>query len=203
MARWSAVIRGVCSYRWSTDSSSPRCCCSTCSSTAACPDGHRLLSLDHRVQPVRGGGVLEFHGRCLQQRGSPGILRVTSVRPARWARSWGRSSPAAWSAASASPNLMLISAAFLCLCVVCLLRLRLWAVAHGRDAAYVAGEKPMGGDVLAGLKLIVREPLRWLAVMVVFGVGVGTLLYTNRPPVASSIPIRPLAPPSTPRSTSR
>jgi AAA family ATP:ADP antiporter len=78
-------------------------------------------------------------------------------------------------------NLMLISAAFLCLCVVCLLRLRLWAVARERERGVTTGEKPMGGDVLAGLKLIAREPLlRWLAVMVVFGVGVGTLLYNEQ-----------------------
>lgn len=78
-------------------------------------------------------------------------------------------------------NLMLISAAFLSLCVVCLLRLRLWAVAREQERGVVSGEKPMGGDVLAGLKLIVREPLlRWLAVMVVFGVGVGTLLYNEQ-----------------------
>lgn len=39
----------------------------------------------------------------------------------------------------------------------------------------------MGGSVLDGLKLIVREPLlRWLAIMVVFGVGVGTLLYNQQ-----------------------
>ncbi|EFF46213.1 conserved hypothetical protein [Xanthomonas citri pv. aurantifolii str. ICPB 10535] len=46
-----------------------------------------------------------------------------------------------------------------------------------------SGEVPMGGDVLGGLKLIVREPLlRWLAFMVLFGVGVGvgTLLYNEQ-----------------------
>ncbi len=44
-----------------------------------------------------------------------------------------------------------------------------------REQQLVSGEKPMGGSVLDGLKLIVREPLlRWLAIMVVFGVGVGT-----------------------------
>ena len=39
----------------------------------------------------------------------------------------------------------------------------------------------MGGSVLAGLKLIAREPLlRWLAVLTLFGVGVGTLLYNEQ-----------------------
>lgn len=78
-------------------------------------------------------------------------------------------------------NLMLISAGFLCLCMVCLLRLRLWAVAREQERGVTTGEKPMGGEVLAGLKLIVREPLlRWLAIMVVLGVGVGTLLYNEQ-----------------------
>ncbi len=78
-------------------------------------------------------------------------------------------------------NLMLVSAGFLAVCVVCLLRLRLWAVAREQERNLVSGEQPMGGDVLAGLKLIVREPLlRWLAIMVVFGVGVGTLLYNEQ-----------------------
>ncbi|MEE7559303.1 MFS transporter, partial [Xanthomonas sp. Kuri4-2] len=78
-------------------------------------------------------------------------------------------------------HLMLVSAGFLAVCVVCLLRLRLWAVARERERNLASGETPMGGDVLAGLRLIVREPLlRWLAVMVVFGVGVGTLLYNEQ-----------------------
>ena len=46
----------------------------------------------------------------------------------------------------------------------------------------------MGGDVLAGLKLIVREPLlRWLAVMVVMGVGVGTLLYNEQNAISRTL----------------
>jgi len=54
-------------------------------------------------------------------------------------------------------------------------------VLREREQQLVSGEKPMGGSVLDGLKLIVREPLlRWLAVLVVFGVGVGTLLYNQQ-----------------------
>ena len=78
-------------------------------------------------------------------------------------------------------NLMLVSAGFLAMCVVCLLRLRLWAVARERERGLASGEVPMGGEVMAGLKLIAREPLlRWMALMVVFGVGVGTLLYNEQ-----------------------
>ncbi|WP_349791946.1 NTP/NDP exchange transporter [Xanthomonas sp. WHRI 7064] len=78
-------------------------------------------------------------------------------------------------------HLMLVSAGFLTVCVVCVLRLRLWAVAREQERQLCSGEVPMGGDVLGGLKLIVREPLlRWLAFMVLFGVGVGTLLYNEQ-----------------------
>lgn len=78
-------------------------------------------------------------------------------------------------------HLMLVSAGFLLMCVVCLLRLRLWAVQREREQRLVSGEVPMGGSVLAGLQLIAREPLlRWLALVVVLGVGVGTLLYNEQ-----------------------
>lgn len=79
------------------------------------------------------------------------------------------------------PNLMLISAGFLLVCVVCVLRLRLWAVAREQQRHLASGEVPMGGEVLAGLKLILQEPLlRWLAMVVLLGVGIGTLLYNEQ-----------------------
>ena len=78
-------------------------------------------------------------------------------------------------------NLMLVSAGFLCICLVCLLRLRLWAVAREQERGMVTGETAMGGSVLAGLRLIASEPLlRWMAIMTVFAVGVGTLLYNEQ-----------------------
>ena len=81
--------------------------------------------------------------------------------------------------------MMLVSAVMLALCVVCLLRLRHYAVRRERARKLASGEQPMGGEVLAGLKLIAREPLlRWLALMSVFGVGVGTLLYNEQNAIA-------------------
>ena len=78
-------------------------------------------------------------------------------------------------------NLMLVSAGFLLICLGCIWRLRLWAVAREQERQLVSGEMPMGGSVFDGLKLIVREPmLRWLALMVLFGVGVGTMLYNEQ-----------------------
>jgi AAA family ATP:ADP antiporter len=82
-------------------------------------------------------------------------------------------------------NMMLVSAALLVACVVCILRLRRYAVAREAERGLVSGEKPMGGEVLAGLKLVAREPLlRWLALVVVLGVGVGTLLYNEQNRIA-------------------
>ncbi len=78
-------------------------------------------------------------------------------------------------------NLMLVSAGFLLACMVCIWRLRPWAVQREREQKLVDGEQPMGGSVIDGLKLIAREPLlRWLTLMVVFGVGVGTMLYNEQ-----------------------
>lgn len=91
-------------------------------------------------------------------------------------------------------NLMLVSAGFLCVCLVCIWRLRLWAVAREQQAQLVSGETPMGGSVLDGLKLIAREPLlRWLAAMVVFGVGVGSLLYNEQASIVRRLYTDPAA----------
>ena len=81
-------------------------------------------------------------------------------------------------------NLMLVSSAFLAACLVCIWRLRRWALQReakvGRD-----NESAMGGDVLAGLKLIAKEPLlRWLAALVFLGVGIGQLLYNQQAVIA-------------------
>ncbi len=83
------------------------------------------------------------------------------------------------------PNMMLVSAALLTVCVLCILKLRHYAVLREQARGQASGEVPMGGAVLAGLKLIAREPLlRWMAVLVVLGVGVGTLLYNEQNAIA-------------------
>ncbi|KAF1695353.1 NTP/NDP exchange transporter [Pseudoxanthomonas daejeonensis] len=82
-------------------------------------------------------------------------------------------------------NMMLVSAALLTVCVVCIARLRQYAVAREAERGLASGEKPMGGQILAGLKLVAREPLlRWLALLVVLGVGIGTLLYNEQNRIA-------------------
>ena len=83
------------------------------------------------------------------------------------------------------PNMMLVSAGFLSLCVVCIVQLRGYAARREAERGRASGEVPMGGQVLAGLKLVFREPLlRWLAVLTVFGVGIGTLLYNEQNAIA-------------------
>jgi AAA family ATP:ADP antiporter len=53
------------------------------------------------------------------------------------------------------------------------------------ERGLASGEKPMGGQILAGLKLVAKEPLlRWLALLVVLGVGIGTLLYNEQNRIA-------------------
>lgn len=86
------------------------------------------------------------------------------------------------------PNMMLVSAALFSVCVVCILRLRRHAVAREAERKQASGEVPMGGEVLAGLKLVMKEPLlRWMALMVVLGVGVGTLLYNEQNRIARTL----------------
>ena len=78
-------------------------------------------------------------------------------------------------------NLMLISAGFLIACTLCIMRLRPYAVARETTNKLVSGEVPMGGSVLAGLKLIVKEPLlRAMALLQIAGVGVGSFLYSEQ-----------------------
>ena len=78
-------------------------------------------------------------------------------------------------------NLLLVSAGFLCVCLLCILQLRPWAILRERARGETSGEQAMGGSIWAGLRLVAREPLlRALAILMFFGVGVGTLLYNEQ-----------------------
>lgn len=82
-------------------------------------------------------------------------------------------------------QLLLVSVCFLALCIACILRLRRYAVLRERQRHLRSGEPPMGGEVLAGLKLILRQPLlRAMATLLLAGVGVGTLLYNEQAAIA-------------------
>lgn len=78
-------------------------------------------------------------------------------------------------------NLLLVSAGFLAVCLLCILKLRPWAMRREQLHGVADGEEAMGGSVLAGLKLVWQRPLlRALAITMFFGVGVGTLLYNEQ-----------------------
>jgi AAA family ATP:ADP antiporter len=78
-------------------------------------------------------------------------------------------------------NLLLVSIGFLCVCLLCIFKLRPWALKRERERRETSGERAMGGSVWAGLRLVWREPLlRAMAMLMFFGVGVGTLLYNEQ-----------------------
>jgi AAA family ATP:ADP antiporter len=82
-------------------------------------------------------------------------------------------------------NLLLVSAGFLGVCLFAILRLRRFALLREQRQRDASGEQAMGGSVLAGLKLVWSDPLlRALAVLMFFGVGVGTLLYNEQAAIA-------------------
>ncbi|RDZ29468.1 NTP/NDP exchange transporter [Lysobacter silvisoli] len=85
-------------------------------------------------------------------------------------------------------NLLLVSAGFLCVCLLCILKLRVWAMRRERASGSVNGELAMGGSIVAGLKLVWQVPLlRALAIVMFFGVGVGTLLYNEQAAIVKAL----------------
>ena len=84
--------------------------------------------------------------------------------------------------------LLLVSVGFLLVCVVCIWQLRPWAIARERVHGERGGEAAMGGSVLAGLRMVWSDPLlRALALLMFFGVGVGTLLYNEQAAIARKL----------------
>jgi AAA family ATP:ADP antiporter len=78
-------------------------------------------------------------------------------------------------------NLLLVSIGFLCICLLCIFKLRPWALKRERERNEATGEQAMGGSVWAGLRLVWSVPLlRAMAMLLFFGVGVGTLLYNEQ-----------------------
>jgi AAA family ATP:ADP antiporter len=84
-------------------------------------------------------------------------------------------------------NMMLVSVAFLVGCLACIVVLG----AHARRREAELGRQhddAMGGSVWEGLRLVARDPLlRALAVLMFFGVGVGTLLYNQQREIAKLV----------------
>ncbi len=85
-------------------------------------------------------------------------------------------------------NLLLVSAGFLALCLLCILKLRPWAQRREQRHREASGEAAMGGSTLAGLRLVWQDPLlRALAMLMFFGVGMGTLLYNEQAAIARQL----------------
>jgi ATP:ADP antiporter, AAA family len=78
-------------------------------------------------------------------------------------------------------SLLLVSAGFLAVCLLCIVRLRPWALLREQRSGYPASGEAMGGSMWAGFRLVAKDPmLRGLALLMFFGVGVGTLLYNEQ-----------------------
>ena len=83
------------------------------------------------------------------------------------------------------PNLLLVSAGLLVACIACITRLGHWARLREQSRGQGRAEDAMGGSILAGLRLVRDEPLlRAMAMVMFFGVGVGTLLYNEQAAIA-------------------
>lgn len=75
-------------------------------------------------------------------------------------------------------GLMLISAAFYAVCFGCLMRLIPWAREQERRDGRLDGDRLIGGSILAGAKVVWRQPLLLALVLhMFFGVSIGTFLY--------------------------
>lgn len=88
----------------------------------------------------------------------------------------------------AVPQLILVSIFFLTVCLICILLLRRWA----RRAEQLRHENnddvTIGGSFWAGFRIVISTPLlRAMAVLMFFGVGVGTLLYNEQAIIAKQI----------------
>jgi len=82
-------------------------------------------------------------------------------------------------------NLLLVSAGFLGVCLLCIVALAPHARETERRRGEASGERAMGGTILAGLRLIRDTPLlQAMCVVMFFGVGVGTLLYNEQAAIA-------------------
>ena len=79
------------------------------------------------------------------------------------------------------PNLLLLSALFYAICLLCIFQLLPWARAQSLKRERHDGERVIGGGMLAGARLVVSKPLLFaLVLFMFFGVSIGTLLYNEQ-----------------------
>jgi AAA family ATP:ADP antiporter len=88
------------------------------------------------------------------------------------------------------PNLLLISAALLGLCVAFILALAPIARANEARRGVRGADEAMGGSVLAGARLVLRSRLlQAMSLLMFFGIGVGTLLYREQAEIAKTVAV--------------
>ena len=86
-------------------------------------------------------------------------------------------------------NLLLVSAGFLTVCLLCIIKLRPWAVARARMPSRAASRPWADRSGRAGA--VWRDPLlRALALLMFFGVGIGTCCTTSRRRSSPAFPHR-------------
>ena len=87
--------------------------------------------------------------------------------------------------------LLVISAMFLSLCLVCIANLVPWARARERASGIDGAgprEDPIGGSVMAGARLVFEQPiLRRLALLMICGVSIGAILYNQQIHLQSAV----------------
>lgn len=85
-------------------------------------------------------------------------------------------------------QLILVSIFFLSICLVCILLLRRWARRAEEIRHQNNDDVAIGGSFWAGFRIVISSPLlRAMAILMFFGVGVGTLLYNEQAIIAKQI----------------
>jgi AAA family ATP:ADP antiporter len=85
-------------------------------------------------------------------------------------------------------TIMLIGTGFMGLCLVFVLALAPWARRREAERGGPRFDEAMGGRFLEGLRIVARDPLmRAMALVMFFGVALGTLLYSEQAAVARQI----------------
>ena len=85
-------------------------------------------------------------------------------------------------------TIMLISTGFMGLCLVFVLALAPWARKREAERGGPRFDQAIGGRFLEGARIIARDPLmRGMALVMFFGVAVGTLLYNEQAAIARQI----------------
>jgi AAA family ATP:ADP antiporter len=85
-------------------------------------------------------------------------------------------------------QLILVSIFFLSVCLICILFLRRWAKRAEQLRQQNNDNVAIGGSFWAGFRIVMSTPLlRAMAILMFFGVGVGTLLYNEQAIIAKQI----------------